>query len=67
MGAQPPVAPKVSRKPDSYFYFVESLRAWPDQQGLADLIFAAGWTGVEWRDLSGGIVALHRATKPEKR
>jgi demethylmenaquinone methyltransferase/2-methoxy-6-polyprenyl-1,4-benzoquinol methylase len=67
MGALPAVARKVSSNPDAYIYFVESLRAWPDQQGLADLIFAAGWTGVEWRDLSGGIVALHRATKPEKR
>lgn len=67
MGALPTVARKVSSNPDAYIYFVESLRAWPDQQGLADLVFAAGWTNVEWRDLSGGVVALHRATKPERR
>jgi demethylmenaquinone methyltransferase/2-methoxy-6-polyprenyl-1,4-benzoquinol methylase len=25
----------------------------------------AGWTKVAWRDLSGGVVALHRGTKPQ--
>lgn len=64
MGALPALVRRVSSNPDAYVYFVESLRAWPDQQGLAELIFAAGWTDVEWRDLSGGVVALHRAVKP---
>ncbi len=32
--------------------------------GLARLLRAAGWTDVEYRNLSGGIVALHRATRP---
>lgn len=64
MGALPALVRRVSSNPDAYVYFVESLRAWPDQQGLAELIFAAGWTDVEWRDLSGGVVALHRAIKP---
>ncbi|HEY2766108.1 MAG TPA: demethylmenaquinone methyltransferase [Pseudonocardiaceae bacterium] len=64
MGALPAVARKVSSNPDAYVYFVESLRAWPDQPELAERISAAGWTDVRWRNLSGGIVALHRATKP---
>jgi predicted methyltransferase len=64
MGALPAIARRVSSNPDAYVYFVESLRAWPDQAELAKLIQDAGWTGVAWRDLSGGIVALHRATKP---
>jgi demethylmenaquinone methyltransferase / 2-methoxy-6-polyprenyl-1,4-benzoquinol methylase len=67
MGVLPALARKFSSNPDAYVYFVESLRAWPDQQGLADRIFAAGWTGVAWRDLSGGVIALHRATKPHQR
>ena len=32
------------------------------QQGLADLMVEAGWARPEWRNLTGGIVALHRAT-----
>ena len=32
--------------------------------GLAAEILAAGWTGVQYRNLTGGIVAVHRAVKP---
>ena len=62
MRALPPVARAVSSSPDAYVYLAESIRAWPDQPRLAAMIADAGWTGVEWRDLSGGIVTLHRAT-----
>jgi demethylmenaquinone methyltransferase/2-methoxy-6-polyprenyl-1,4-benzoquinol methylase len=62
MKALPAVARAVSSSPDAYVYLAESIRAWPDQQGLADRIGAAGWSSTEWRNLSGGIVALHRAT-----
>ena len=51
----------VSSSPDAYVYLAESIRAWPDQRGLAALIADAGWQAPEWRNLSGGIVALHRA------
>ena len=30
-------------RPDAYVYLAESIRAWPDQRGLADLIAEAGW------------------------
>jgi demethylmenaquinone methyltransferase / 2-methoxy-6-polyprenyl-1,4-benzoquinol methylase len=59
--ALPIVAQRVSSDPDAYGYLAESIRAWPDQAALAAQIGAAGWTGVQWRNLSGGIVALHRA------
>ncbi|MFW6773747.1 demethylmenaquinone methyltransferase [Nocardioides sp. CPCC 205120] len=62
MRALPPVATAVSSSPDAYVYLAESIRAWPDQARLATIIDEAGWSGVEWRNLSGGIVALHRAT-----
>ncbi len=62
MRALPPVAEAVSSSPDAYVYLAESIRAWPDQAGLAELVAEAGWSSVEWRNLSGGIVALHRAT-----
>ena len=64
MRALPAVARRVSSNPDAYGYLAESIRAWPDQAELAARIGAAGWGGVAWRDLSGGIVALHRGTKP---
>lgn len=64
MKALPTIARAVSSSPDAYVYLAESIRAWPDQRGLADLLAQAGWGEVEWRNLSGGIVTLHRATKP---
>ena len=65
MRALPPTARAVSSNPDAYVYLAESIRAWPDQAGLAAVIIGgAGWSRTAWRDLSGGIVALHRATRP---
>ena len=61
--ALPWVARRVSSNPDAYVYLAESIRAWPDQAALAARVAAAGWTDVAWRDLTGGIVALHRATR----
>jgi demethylmenaquinone methyltransferase/2-methoxy-6-polyprenyl-1,4-benzoquinol methylase len=63
MRALPAIARRVSSNPDAYVYLAESIRAWPDQRALAERIEAAGWTGVAWRDLTGGIVALHRARR----
>jgi demethylmenaquinone methyltransferase/2-methoxy-6-polyprenyl-1,4-benzoquinol methylase len=62
MRALPPIARAVSSSPDAYVYLAESIRAWPDQRALAEMIGDAGWQHPEWRNLSGGIVALHRAT-----
>ena len=62
MKALPAIARAVSSSPDAYVYLAESIRAWPDQRGLAALVAEAGWRAPEWRNLSGGIVALHRAT-----
>lgn len=63
MRALPPVARAVSSNPDAYVYLAESIREWPDQPALAGLLQKAGWGKVAWRDLSGGIVALHRGVK----
>jgi demethylmenaquinone methyltransferase/2-methoxy-6-polyprenyl-1,4-benzoquinol methylase len=64
MRALPRVARTVSSNPDAYVYLAESIRAWPDQSALAARIADAGWRSVSWRDLSGGIVALHSAVRP---
>ncbi|MGW4804092.1 demethylmenaquinone methyltransferase [Kitasatospora sp. NPDC004272] len=63
MRALPPVATKVSSNPEAYVYLAESIRAWPDQPALAAELQRAGWTKVAWRNLTGGIVALHRGFK----
>jgi demethylmenaquinone methyltransferase/2-methoxy-6-polyprenyl-1,4-benzoquinol methylase len=64
MRALPRIARRVSSNPDAYVYLAESIRSWPSQAGLAAIIAANGWQRVQWRNLSGGIVALHRAVKP---
>jgi demethylmenaquinone methyltransferase/2-methoxy-6-polyprenyl-1,4-benzoquinol methylase len=61
IAALPRIASLVSSSPAAYEYLAESIQAWPDQQGLATTIEKAGWRDVEWQNLSGGIVALHRA------
>ena len=63
MAALPRIANLVSSNPAAYVYLAESIRAWPDQTGLAGRLTAAGWRDVAWRNLSGGIVALHRAVR----
>ncbi|SED58849.1 demethylmenaquinone methyltransferase [Ruania alba] len=60
----PRVASLVSSNTDAYSYLSESIADWPDQRALAGLLHEAGWRSVAYRNLSGGIVALHRATKP---
>jgi demethylmenaquinone methyltransferase / 2-methoxy-6-polyprenyl-1,4-benzoquinol methylase len=61
MRGLPQVARRVSSSPDSYVYLAESIQAWPGQRELAEVVAANGWQQVEWRNLSGGVVALHRA------
>lgn len=63
MRSLPAVARRVSSNPDSYVYLAESIRAWPAQRQMAQVIADAGWTQVRWRNLSGGIVALHHAVR----
>lgn len=64
MRALPSVARVVSSNPEAYVYLAESIRAWPDQEELAAEINANGWENAGWQNLTGGIVALHAATKP---
>ena len=63
------VLPRVARvagtNGEAYDYLNESIRDWPDQRTLASWIREAGWIDVAYRNLSFGIVALHRARKPE--
>lgn len=64
MKALPQIASRTSSNADAYVYLAESISAWPDQQALAEAIYRAGWREVGYRNLTGGIVALHRAVRP---
>ena len=63
MRALPRIARAVSSNPDAYVYLAESIRAWPAQPELARWLQESGWGDVAWRDLTGGVVALHRGTR----
>ncbi len=55
----PLAARRLASDPEAYEYLARSIGAWPDQEGLARWLTEAGFERVRWRDLSGGIVALH--------
>ncbi len=63
MRALPALARRVSSNGEAYVYLAESIRAWPAQAELAATVAANGWTDVRYRNLTGGIVALHLATR----
>ena len=62
--ALPAVARRVSRNPAAYDYLAESIVDWPGQAELGRLLREAGWSAVEWRNLTLGIVAVHVARRP---
>lgn len=64
VGAIPRAARLVSSHAPAYRYLADSIRAWPDQDELARVISESGWARAEYKNLSGGIVALHRAARP---
>lgn len=64
------IMPRLSRMfssdPEAYDYLMDSIRAWPDQPTLAEWLRGAGYGDVAYRNLTYGIVALHRGVKPEE-
>jgi demethylmenaquinone methyltransferase / 2-methoxy-6-polyprenyl-1,4-benzoquinol methylase len=63
--ALPAVARRVSRNPAAYDYLAESIVHWPAQAELARMLRTAGWSAVEWHNLTLGIVAVHVARRPK--
>jgi len=62
--ALPVVARRLSGNAEAYDYLAESIKDWPPQHELAGKIAKAGWSGVSWRNLTLGVVALHEARRP---
>jgi demethylmenaquinone methyltransferase / 2-methoxy-6-polyprenyl-1,4-benzoquinol methylase len=55
----------VSHRGSAYTYLPESVLEFPQRQGFLDRMAAAGFTGLSWQDLSGGIVCLYSGRLPE--
>ncbi len=66
MRALPAIARRSATNPDAYIYLAESIQAWPDQEGLADAMRAAGWSAITWKNLSGGVVAVHSGIRAQR-
>lgn len=60
----PRIARVASSNAEAYDYLNESIKDWPEQKTFASWIREAGWIDVAWRNLTFGIVAVHRARKP---
>ncbi|MDD2720583.1 MAG: bifunctional demethylmenaquinone methyltransferase/2-methoxy-6-polyprenyl-1,4-benzoquinol methylase UbiE [Gallionella sp.] len=53
----------IADDPDSYRYLAESIRMHPGQEELKQMMSDAGLERVEYFNLTGGVVAVHRGYK----
>jgi demethylmenaquinone methyltransferase/2-methoxy-6-polyprenyl-1,4-benzoquinol methylase len=61
----PAVGTWISGDAKAYHYLPESIRTFPDQVSLAVELESSGFVEIRWKNLSGGIVAVHTASKPD--
>jgi len=54
-----PLLGSFSSNPEAYSYLPESVRSFPDPHGLAEKMDAAGFEGIRYTVLAGGIIAIH--------
>ena len=59
----PQMGQLIAKDRASYQYLVESIRKFPDQYELSDMMVTAGFAQVRYRNLSGGIAAIHSGWK----
>lgn len=60
----PVVVRLSSSNSEAYDYLADSIREWPDQDTLSKWLRGAGFSRVAHRNLTAGVVALHRGRKP---
>ena len=60
----PRIGQLVAHDGDSYQYLAESIRMHPDQETLKTMMADAGFVNLDYHNMTGGIVALHRGFKP---
>ena len=63
MGALPAIAKRTASNPEAYIYLAESIKAWPNQSELAQDMERVGWKNSTWKNLTGGVVAVHTGYK----
>ena len=61
--AIPALGRAVAGDEESYRYLVESIRTFPNQERFAAMVRAAEFSRVTYRNLSGGIAAIHSGWK----
>ena len=61
--AIPAIGGALTGDRDGFVYLNDSIRQFPAQAPLAAELRKVGFTTISWKDLSGGIVALHTAVK----
>ena len=59
----PKMGKYIAGDEESYQYLAESIRKHPDQKTLKNMVLQSGFTSCEYHNLTGGIVALHKAKK----
>jgi len=59
----PRIGGAVSGSRGAYEYLPDSVQKFPDQKGLAKMMEQTGFGEVEYKNLTGGIAALHTGTK----
>jgi demethylmenaquinone methyltransferase/2-methoxy-6-polyprenyl-1,4-benzoquinol methylase len=59
----PKMGELVAKDGDSYQYLAESIRMHPDQETLKTMMDAAGFEQTSFKNLTGGVVALHKGYK----
>jgi demethylmenaquinone methyltransferase/2-methoxy-6-polyprenyl-1,4-benzoquinol methylase len=62
-GVLPLLGRLVAGDAGSYRYLAESIRRFPPQEAFAAMMTEAGLADVRWRNLSGGIAAIHSARR----
>jgi len=59
----PKMGELVTGSADPYQYLVESIRTFPKQEEFAKMMRKAGFGNVQYRNLAGGVVAIHSGRK----
>jgi len=60
-----PILGRLTDNPEAYSYLTESVHSFPDPQGLAAKMDAAGFEQIRWLVLAGGILAIHSGVARE--
>ena len=61
----PWIGRRISGRGSAYEYLPSSVLEFPQRQGFLDRMAAAGFTGLAWKEMSGGIVCIYQGSLPQ--